>query len=95
MTDRIEITPLGGDTYAVTVQAVGTTTQHRVRVPAALVSDLGLGPDEDERLVRSSFEFLLEREPATSILSSFDLDLIGRYFPEFMATMRARVRPGD
>jgi hypothetical protein len=45
------------------------------------------GPDE---LVRRSFEFLLAREPRQSILSSFDLPLIGRYFPEYEATMIGR-----
>ena len=40
--------------------------------------------DEDlERVVRVSFEFLLEREPAASILPEFSLDVIGRYFPEY------------
>lgn len=34
-------------------------------------------------LIRRSFEFLLEREPMESILSSFDLTVINRYFPEF------------
>jgi len=34
-------------------------------------------------LVRRSFEFLLEREPATSILGSFQLSVIQRYFPEY------------
>jgi hypothetical protein len=33
--------------------------------------------------VRDCFAFLLEREPTESILSSFDVGVIGRYFPEF------------
>jgi hypothetical protein len=41
----------------------------------------GLGDVAD--LVRRSFEFLLEREPATSILGSFELSVIQRYFPEY------------
>jgi hypothetical protein len=32
---------------------------------------------------RQSVEFLLEREPASSILSEFSLDDISRYFPEY------------
>ena len=36
-----------------------------------------------ERLVEESFVFLLEREPKESILSSFALPLISRYFPEY------------
>jgi hypothetical protein len=34
-------------------------------------------------LVEKSFRFLLDRESNTSILRSFDLPVIGRYFPEY------------
>ena len=37
-----------------------------------------------------SFEFLLEREPATSILRRFSLHVIGDYFPDYGAEMRRR-----
>jgi hypothetical protein len=33
--------------------------------------------------VRVSFGFLLEREPKESILPTFDLTVIGRYFSDF------------
>jgi len=39
------------------------------------------GAVDPERLVRAAFAFLLEREPASSILRSFDLPVIARYFP--------------
>ena len=41
-----------------------------------------------EELVTRSFDFLLEREPASSILKSFELSVIGRYFPEYDRVMR-------
>ena len=41
-----------------------------------------------EQLVRKSFEFLLTREPKESILRSFNLPLIGRYFPEYEKEIR-------
>jgi hypothetical protein len=34
------------------------------------------------------FEFLLQRESNTSILSSFELPVIGRYFPEYEDEIR-------
>ena len=40
-----------------------------------------------EELVQRSFEFLLEREPNTSILRRFDLPVIGKYFPEYERQM--------
>jgi hypothetical protein len=36
-----------------------------------------------EELLEASFEFLLEREPASSILARFALPVIERYFPEY------------
>jgi len=34
-----------------------------------------------ERVVRAALEFLLSKEPASSILPKFDCSLIRRYFP--------------
>jgi hypothetical protein len=66
----------------VTVDVSGTLTRHTVQVSRADLERWGGGrPVED--LVRRSFDFLLEREPATSILRSFELSAIQRYFPEF------------
>jgi len=38
-------------------------------------------------LVEKSFEFLLDRESNTSILRSFELPVIGQYFPEYETTI--------
>lgn len=35
-----------------------------------------------EQVVRAAFRFLLDREPASAILGSFDCAVIRRYFPE-------------
>jgi len=41
-----------------------------------------------EQLLERSFQFLLEREPNTSILSEFNLMLINTYFPEYEQVMK-------
>ena len=41
-----------------------------------------------EQLVRKSFEFFLPREPKESILRSFHLPVISRYFPEYEREIR-------
>jgi hypothetical protein len=78
----IRVEPLGQDEWLVTVEAA-STTRHRVRATAADVKRFGGGAAAAEQLLEASFRFLLEREPNTSILSSFDLPVIGRYFPEY------------
>lgn len=65
-----------------------TRTTHVVRVSRAELERYG-GGDVDE-LVRRSFEFLLDREPNTSILRDFDLGTIERYFLEYAAEMKRR-----
>lgn len=36
-----------------------------------------------EQLIEKSFKFLLQREPVTSILPKFPLQMIQKYFPQF------------
>lgn len=73
-------------TFRVTVED-GTATTHTVTVDPAYCRKLTGGRIEPEVLVKKSFEFLLAREPNTSILREFDLPLIGRYFPEYERTI--------
>jgi hypothetical protein len=77
----ITVKQLRGEEWVVTVDAKART-EHRVRVTDASLRRFGNGHSGEE-LLKASFEFLLEREPNTSILSSFDLPVIGRYFPEY------------
>ena len=62
-------------------------TTHRVSVAAADLARLDPGAATPDDLVRRSFAFLLDREPPSSILREFDLTEIGRYFPEYEATI--------
>ena len=48
----------------------------------------GTGEEDVEDLVQRSFEFLLERESPSSILRTFDLSVIERYFPEYDRQIR-------
>jgi hypothetical protein len=86
----ISVKHLAGEEWQVTVRA-GVTTKHQVRVAQADLDRFGAGRSAED-LLRESFEFLLEREPNTSILGSFDLIVITRYFPEYEAEMRRRMR---
>ena len=80
---EVKATPdMRGWTCEVRVEDRGIRTRHVVRVSSADLERWGGGRPVDD-LVRRSFEFLLQREPATSILPDFDLAVIQRYFPEF------------
>jgi len=66
----------------------GATTTHRVRISKTERERYGAGDVPD--LVRRSFDFLLAREPNTSILREFDLSTIERYFPEYAREIARR-----
>lgn len=77
---------------SVVVEEAGERTEHAVTVSAgSLARWAGSSTEQDvEDLVRRSFEFLLEREPPTSILRRFDLSVIENYFPEYDELIRNR-----
>jgi hypothetical protein len=91
--------------FRVQVREGGRETTHQVTVPERLGEGLELHDDHLERLgeglelhddhleqvVRESFRFLLEREPATSILARFSLSDISRYFPEYPSELAHRL----
>ena len=86
----VACSPTGdGWTCVATVGGAGAPTTHDVTVRARDLARLAPGAADPLDLVRRSFAFLLEREPKTSILRRFDLMVIGRYFPEFEAAIRA------
>jgi hypothetical protein len=93
---RISIDLNGADdgwTALVRVGDRASQTQHRVTVRRATYDAIAAGNVPPEELVRASFRFLLEREPKESILREFDLDVIGRYFPEYRGEIAGYFEP--
>jgi hypothetical protein len=83
----ITVEKINGATFRVTVTITRTTT-HEVSVRPSDYKKLTGGHVAIETLVKKSFEFLLERESNTDILRTFDLSVIGSYFPEYEMTMQ-------
>ncbi len=86
----VDVAREGPEEFRVEVTEGETKSTHEVRATAADVDELGAGSDA-ETLIRESFRFLLEREPKESILSRFELPVIGRYFPEYPDEIRRRL----
>jgi hypothetical protein len=68
--------------FHVVVREDDPNTEHDVTLSAGDLERLG-GGRSPEAFVRDCFAFLLQREPKESILRSFDVSVIGGYFPEF------------
>ena len=83
----ITVNSLDSTTFEVVVEGT-TTTTHRVTVPHSYYERLTKKSVTPEVLVEQSFKFLLERESNTSILRSFELSEISRYFPEYEKTIQ-------
>lgn len=96
-TTTMNIVAMGPERYGVQVTEGDTTTSHEVQVSTEALDEAGIviageAPDGiSERVVRETFSFLLEREPATAILRTFTLDDVSRYFPEFFGELRTRM----
>ena len=83
----IRVTKEQPDVYDVEV-AAARATRHRVTAGPRNVERLTGAKANAERLIEESFRFLLEREPNTSILRSFDITDISQYFPEYEREIR-------
>ena len=83
----VSIRKLSDDVFEVTVAKTSTTT-HTVTVTDQSLSDLSDSNVTKTQLLEFSFRFLLEREPNTSILSSFDINVISRYFCDYKDEVR-------
>ena len=78
----VTVKPIDSTTFEVMVEGT-TTTTHKVTVTAPYYEKLTGKRVAPEVLVEKSFRFLLDRESNTSILRSFDLPVIGQYFPDY------------
>ena len=67
------------------------STRHLFLVSRQELADLAPGHYDPEELVRSSFDFLLRREPREAILRQFELSVIERYFPGYADDIRRRM----
>lgn len=83
----IAIKKLSDDVFEVTVVEISTTA-HTVTISDQSLNDLTDKKVTKTQLLEFSFNFLLDREPNTSILSSFDINVISRYFPNYRDEVR-------
>ena len=83
----ISIKKISDDLFEVTV-AKTTTTTHGVTVTDQSLTDLTDDNVTKTQLLEFSFKFLLKREPNTSILSSFDINVISKYFSDYRDEVR-------
>ncbi|MGH2820755.1 MAG: hypothetical protein ACRDJ5_08880 [Actinomycetota bacterium] len=87
----IEVRRTGGEdplSFSVRLEDSGGGTDHDVTASGSDVARLSRPSEAPEAFITRCFEFLLQREPKESILRSFDISVIGGYFPDFEERIR-------
>lgn len=79
---NITVQNLSENHFKVVVEEESSMSVHEVTATREDIQRYGEAASA-ELLLKASFEFLLEREPKESILGSFNLSVIERYFPEY------------
>lgn len=79
----IEVKKEKNGEFLVTVVEGSSSSKHRVTLDDEYYNKLTKGKIGQEELIKKSFEFLLKHESKESILSSFNLKVISRYFPQY------------
>jgi hypothetical protein len=79
---NVEVETIGDDAFLVKVSAP-TSTEHRVTLTNVYWEQIWNSRLPKKEIVSRSFAFLLEREPNSSIMRTFDLPVIQRYFSEY------------
>jgi hypothetical protein len=87
----IIVNTIDSTTFEVIVEG-GSTTTHKVTVTPSYYEKLTNKRVTPEVLVERSFKFLLQQESNTSILRSFELSEISRYFPEYEKTIQGMLK---
>ena len=90
----IEIEKKNQNEFVVLVREKETQSQHLVTLDDAYYQFLTQGKIPKEDLIKKSFQFLLEREAKESILRTFNLQMIKRYFPEYEEEMSSSMAEG-
>ncbi len=91
MSAKIEVEKLDTSHFRVRVIEAGSESTHQVTLDPKDCARLAGATADPQELVLKSFQFLLERESKESILSRFDLSVIGRYFPEYEREIKKRL----
>jgi len=83
----IKITEIEKDKFLVDVSD-NVKTSHNVVIHDKVYQQLTNGEISKYELLEKSFAFLLDREPNTSILTNFEIQIISHYFSDYANCVR-------
>ena len=83
----IKITEIEKDKFLVEVSD-NVKSSHNVVISDKVYQELTNSMISKYELLEKSFAFLLDREPNTSILTNFEIQIISHYFPDYTNCVR-------
>ena len=83
----IKITEIEKDKFLVEVSD-NVKTSHNVVISDKVYQELTNSMISKYELLEKSFKFLLDREPNTSILTNFEIQIISHYFSDYTNFVR-------
>lgn len=81
--------------FEVTLAGEQRQQRHEVSISRADCQRLTGGDFWPGHLIEAAFRFLLDREPPEAIMSSFNVDIISNYFPEFESELPRYLSEAD
>ena len=83
----VKITEIGKDKFLVEV-IDNVKTSHNVVISDKVYQELTNSMISKYELLEKSFAFLLDRDPNTSILTNFEIQIISHYFSDYTNCVR-------
>jgi hypothetical protein len=83
------IEPQGDHEYVVTLQADAEVVESWIRVTPELLERHGAGPDDEERVVRRTVEFLGHHQDPADFPSIVELEDVIATYDDYVAAMKA------
>jgi hypothetical protein len=76
--------------FTVTIDDPAGPSFHKVSMDKDFLTRVG-ADHHPEKVVKKSFEFLLEKEPKERILPEFDITEISTFYPNFISELNKRL----
>jgi len=73
--------------FKVTLTDAQGYTEHNVKIQNKFMANFNEGVLPNDVIV-ASFEFLLTKEPKEMIYKEFDVEVIGKFFPDYLAKLK-------
>ena len=88
MTDQLHVEPLGGHAYLIRAGEGEEQVEIQIRASLDIVQRLGLRDADEPRVIQATAAFLMERQLAVDLPSTFDLDDVAAGYDDYLSELK-------